>query len=107
MKYLKVICLIYIFYNNNLEPLKDFFKAELESLRYNNPVVLFHISDFLSKLDIKYDEDKYYNPVRLISRLVSYNYQPIVDKARSIAKNLIKINEIENLFGKDFKNRIC
>ena len=43
----------------------------------------------------------------MISRLVSYGYQPIVDKARSIANNLIKINEIENLFGKDFKNRIC
>ena len=97
----------YIFYNNNLEHLKDFFKAELERLRYYNPVVLYHIKDFLSKLDGKYDEDKYYEPGRLISRLISYNYQPIVDKARAIANNLIKINEIENLFGKDFKNRIC
>ena len=43
----------------------------------------------------------------MISRLFSYGYQPVVDKARSIANNLIKINEIENLFGKDFKNRIC
>ena len=97
----------YIFYNNNLEHLKEFFTAELERLKYKNPIVLYHISDFLNKLDGKYDEDKYYAPGRLISRLVSYGYQPIVDEARSIANNLIKINEIENLFGKDFKNRIC
>ena len=36
----------YIFYNNNLQKLKELFKAELERLRYNNPVVLYHISDF-------------------------------------------------------------
>ena len=97
----------YIFYNNNLDLLKDFFTAELERLKYKNPIVLYHINNFLKKLEQKYDEDKYYDPLRLFSRLISYSYQPIVDKARSIANNLIKINEIEKNIGKDFKYRIC
>lgn len=46
----------YIFYNNNLEHLKELFKAELERLRYNNPVVLYHIKDFLGKLDPIYEK---------------------------------------------------
>ena len=97
----------YIFYNNNLDLLKDFFTAELERLKYKNPIVLYHINKFLIKLDQKYDENKYYDPLRLLSRLISYSYQPIVDKARSIANNLVKINEIEKNIGKDFKYRIC
>jgi hypothetical protein len=97
----------YIFYNNNLENLKDFFTAELERLKKKHNVVLYHISGFLNKLDEKYDEDKYYEPGRLISRLFSYSYQTIVDEARSIAKNLIKINKIHKFIGKDFKSRIC
>ena len=96
----------YIFYNNNLDLLKDFFTAELERIKHDHPIVLHHINKFLKKLNQKYDEDKYYDPLRLFSRLISYSYQPIVDKARSIANNLIKINEIEKNIGKDFKYRI-
>ena len=97
----------YIFYNNNLALLKDFFTAELERLKKEHPLVLHHIGEFLNELDEKYDADTYYDPMKLISRLISYGYQPMVDKARSIAKNLIKINKIEKIFGKDLKNRIC
>ena len=97
----------YIFYNNNLDLLKDFFNAELERLKKKHPVALYHINEFLNKLDEKYDQDTYYNPGRLMSRLISYGYQDIVDKARAIAKNLIKINQIEKKIGKDFKSRIC
>ena len=97
----------YIFYNNNLALLKDFFTAELERLKKEHPWVLHHIGEFLNELDEKYDADTYYDPMKLISRLISYGYQPMVDKARSIAKNLIKINKIEKIFGKDLKNRIC
>ena len=97
----------YIFYNNNLALLKDFFTAELERLKKEHPLVLHHIGEFLNELDEKYDADTYYDPMKLISRLISYGYQPMVDKARSIAKNLIKINKIEKIFGKDLTNRIC
>ena len=97
----------YIFYNNNLDLLKDFFNVELERLRKKHNIVLYHISDYLKKLDKKYDDDTYYHPGRLISRLISYGYQSKVDEARSIAINLIKINQIEKSIGKDFKSRIC
>ena len=97
----------YIFYNNNLDLLKDFFNVELERLRKKHNIVLYHISDYLKKLDKKYDDDTYYHPGRLISRLISYGYQSKVDEARSIATNLIKINQIEKSIGKDFKSRIC
>ena len=97
----------YIFYNNNLDLLKDFFNVELERLRKKHNIVLYHISDYLKKLDKKFDDDTYYHPGRLISRLISYGYQSKVDEARSIAINLIKINQIEKSIGKDFKSRIC
>ena len=91
----------YIFYNNNLKQLKELYNFELKKLIGNHPVVLYHIKDYLNKLDKRLD-DNYYNPIRLFSLIVSYNYQEIVDKARTLANNLIKINEIENK-GTDIK----
>ena len=85
----------YIFYNNNLKQLKELYKFELQKLIKTHPVVLYHIKDFLDKLDQRFDEDIYFNPVRLFSLVVSYSYQPIVENARALANNLIKINEIE------------
>ena len=64
---------------------------------------MHHIKDFLEKLDSDYDESTYYNPLRLISKVISYNYEPIVKKARDIATNLIKINDIEKKNGNDLK----
>ena len=84
----------YIFYNNNLKQLKELYEFELKKLIKTHPVVLYHIKDFLNKLDKSFDEDIYYNPVRLFSLVVSYSYQSIVDKARTLANNLIKINGI-------------
>lgn len=85
----------YIFYNNNLKQLKELYEFELKKLIKTYPVVLYHIKDFLDKLDHRFDEDIYFNPIRLFSLVVSYSYQPIVEKARALANNLIKINEIE------------
>jgi len=85
----------YIFYNNNLKQLKELYEFELKKLIKTYPVVLYHIKDFLDKLDHRFDEDIYFNPIRLFSLVVSYSYQPIVEKARALADNLIKINEIE------------
>ena len=95
----------YIFYNNNLSGLKSLYTKELKRLKDNYPFVLYHIMDFLDQLDLKLDADSYYNPFKLISKLISYNYQTEVDKARSIAKNLIKIKKIENSYKTDIKIR--
>ena len=92
----------YIFYNSNLKQLKELYEFELKKLIKNHPVVLYHINEFLIKLDKNYDEETYYNPIRLFSLLVSYSYQPIVENARALANNLIKINEIEKK-GTDIK----
>lgn len=93
----------YIFYNNNLEQLKELYEFQLKKLIKTHPVVLYHIKDFLNKLDQRYDEDTYFNPVRLFSLLVSYSYQSIVENARNLANNLIKINEIKKK-GTDIKS---
>ena len=93
----------YIFYNNNLKQLKELYEFELKKLIKTHPVVLYHIKDFLIKLDKSFDEDTYYNPFRLFSLVVSYSYQSIVDNARTLANNLIKINEISKK-GTDIKS---
>ena len=96
----------YIFYNNNLGKLKNLYEEELKKLKDNHPIVLHHIKNFLEKLNIKYDEDTYYNPLRLISKVISYSYEPIVKKARGIANNLISINNIEKKYGNDLKKSV-
>ena len=96
----------YIFYNNNLSKLKDLYKKELKKLKDGHPIVLHHIKDFLEKLDSDYDESTYYNPLRLISKVISYNYEPIVKKARDIASNLISIKNIEQIYGNDLKKSV-
>ena len=95
----------YIFYNNNLSGLKNLYTKELKRLKDNYPFVLYHIMDFLDQLDLKLDVDSFYNPFKLISKLISYNYEPIINKARTIAKNLIKIENIEKSYGTDIKIR--
>ena len=96
----------YIFYNNNLKGLKDLYSKELKKLKENHPIVLHHIKDYLEKLNSDYDESTYYNPLRLISKVISYNYDPIVKKARDIAKNLITIKNVEQIYGNDLKKSV-
>ena len=95
----------YIFYNNNLSGLKDLYTKELKKLKDNHPVILYHIIEFLDKLDFKFDKDSY-DPLSLISKIISYNYDTTVKKARTIAKNLIKIKDIEQNYGTDIKKRV-
>ena len=97
----------YIFYNNNLTLLKELYDFELTKLIDTHSIVLYHIKDFLKKLDKKYDEDSYYNPIRIGSYIISLNYQTLVDKARNLANNLIKIKNIEEKYGTDIKRNIC
>ena len=96
----------YIFYNNNLSKLKGLYEKELKKLKDGHPIVLHHIKDFLEKLNFDYDESTYYNPIRLISKVISYNYEPIVKKARDIASNLISIKNIEQIHGNDLKKSV-
>lgn len=96
----------YIFYNNNITKLKEFYEKELKKLKDGHPIVLHHIKDFLEKLNFDYDESTYYNPLRLISKIISYNYEPIVKKARDIASNLISIKNIEQIYGNDLKKSV-
>jgi len=96
----------YIFYNNNLKGLNDLYSKELNKLKDNHPFVLHHIMDFLEKLNTDYDEERYYNPLRLLSKVISYNYEPIVKKARDIATNLISIKNIEKIYGNDLKKAV-
>ena len=95
----------YIFYNNNLSGLKDLYTKELKKLKDNHPVILYHIIEFLDKLDFKFDKDSY-DPLSLISKVISYNYDTTVKKARNIAKNLIQIKDIEKNYGTDIKRRV-
>ena len=57
-------------------------------------------------MDLKFDFDSYYSPLKLISKVISYNYEPIVKKARSIAKNLIAIKDIGKNYGTNIKSRV-
>ncbi len=96
----------YIFYNNNLEQLKKLYEFELEKLKKNYPVILFHIKKYLNELDTSYDKSSYYDPLKIFSYYISYysNFNwSIVEKARTLANNLIKIKELEKI-GTDIKS---
>ena len=97
----------YIFYNNNLSGLKEFYSFELNKLKDNNSFILFHIKEYLDKLDSNLAEASSYNPFKLLSRVVAYGigYQPIVDKAKTIANNLINIHDIEKKHGTDIRKK--
>ena len=96
----------YIFYNNNLKGLKDIYTKELKKLKDNHPIVLHHIKDFLEKLNSDYEDITYYNPFKLISKVISYKYESIVKEARDIANNLIAIKNIEKYYGNDLKKSV-
>ena len=97
----------YIFYNNNLKQLQELYEFELNKLIKNHPVILYHIKKYLNELDNSYDKGSYYdNPFKLFSYYISYysNFNwSIVEKARTLANNLIKIKEIEKI-GTDIKS---
>ena len=96
----------YIFYNNNLKQLKELYEFELNKLIKNHPVILYHIKKYLNELDTSYDKSSYYDPLKIFSYYISYysNFNwSIVEKARTLANNLIKIKELEKI-GTDIKS---
>ena len=98
----------YVFYNNNLSGLKDLYQYELDRLLDKHSIILYYISDYLTKLDINIENKSNYDPLSMASWLLSLGNQTVVDKAKTLARNLIAIKDIENTFyGKKLNDNIC
>ena len=98
----------YVFYNNNLTGLKEFYQYELDRLLDKHSIILYYISDYLTKLDINIENKSNYDPLSMASWLLSLGNQTVVDKAKTLARNLIAIKDIENTYyGKKLTDNIC
>ena len=98
----------YVFYNNNLTGLKDLYQYELDRLLDKHSIILYYLSDYLTKLDINIENKSNYDPLSMASWLLSLGNQTVVDKAKTLARNLIAIRDIENTFyGKKLTDNIC
>ena len=98
----------YVFYNNNLSGLKDLYQYELDRLLDKHSIILYYISDYLTKLDINIENQSKYDPLSMASWLLSLGNQTVVDKAKTLARNLIAIKDIENTYyGKKLTDNIC
>ena len=98
----------YVFYNNNLTGLRKFYKYELDSLLDKHSIILYYLSDYLTKLDINIENKSNYDPLSMASWLLSLGNQTVVDKAKTLARNLIDIKDIENkYYGKKLTDNIC
>ena len=98
----------YVFYNNNLTGLKDLYQYELDRLLDKHSIILYYISDYLTKLDINIENKSNYDPLSMASWLLSLGNQTVVDKAKTLARNLIAIKDIENTYyGKKLTDNIC
>ena len=98
----------YVFYNNNLTGLREFYKYELDRLLDKHSIILYYISDYLTKLDINIENQSNYDPLSMASWLLSLTNQSTVNKAKTLARNLIAIRDIENtLYGTNLTLNIC
>ena len=98
----------YVFYNNNLTGLREFYKYELDRLLDKHSIILYYLSDYLKKLDINIENQSNYDPLSMASWLLSLGNQTVVDKAKTLARNLIAIKDIENTYyGKKLTDNIC
>ena len=98
----------YVFYNNNLTGLKEFYQYELDRLLDKHSIILYYLSDYLTKLDINIENKSNYDPLSMASWLLSLGNQTVVDKAKTLARNLIAIKDIENTYyGKKLTDNIC
>ena len=98
----------YVFYNNNLTGLKEFYQYELDRLLDKHSIILYYISDYLTKLDINIENKANYDPLSMASWLISLANQSTVNKAKTLARNLIAIRDIENtLYGTNLTLNIC
>ena len=98
----------YVFYNNNLTGLREFYKYELDRLLDKHSIILYYLSDYLKKLDINIENQSNYDPLSMASWLLSLTNQSTVNKAKTLARNLIAIRDIENtLYGTNLTLNIC
>ena len=98
----------YVFYNNNLTGLREFYKYELDRLLDKHSIILYYLSDYLKKLDINIENQSNYDPLSMASWLISLANQSTVNKAKTLARNLIAIRDIENtLYGTNLTQNIC
>ena len=98
----------YVFYNNNLTGLREFYKYELDRLLDKHSIILYYLSDYLKKLDINIENQSNYDPLSMASWLISLTNQSTVNKAKTLARNLIAIRDIENtLYGTNLTQNIC
>ena len=98
----------YVFYNNNLTGLREFYKYELDRLLDKHSIILYYLSDYLKKLDINIENQSNYDPLSMASWLLSLTNQSTVNKAKTLARNLIAIRDIENtLYGTNLTQNIC
>ena len=98
----------YVFYNNNLSGLKDLYQYELDRLLDKHSIILYYLSDYLKKLDINIENQSNYDPLSMASWLLSLTNQSTVNKAKTLARNLIAIKDIENTYyGKKLTDNIC
>ena len=98
----------YVFYNNNLSGLKDLYQYELDRLLDKHSIILYYLSDYLTKLDINIENKSNYDLLSMASWLLSLGNQTVVDKAKTLARNLIAIKDIENTYyGKKLTDNIC
>ena len=98
----------YVFYNNNLTGLKDLYQYELDRLLDKHSIILYYLSDYLTKLDINIENKSNYDLLSMASWLLSLGNQTVVDKAKTLARNLIAIKDIENtLYGTKLYYNIC
>ena len=97
-----------VFYNNNLTGLREFYKYELDRLLDKHSIILYYLSDYLKKLDINIENQSNYDPLSMASWLLSLTNQSTVNKAKTLARNLIAIRDIENtLYGTNLTQNIC
>ena len=97
----------YVFYNNNLTGLRAFYQYELDRLLDKHSIILYYLSDYLTKLDINIENKSNYDPLSMASWLISLGNQTVVDKAKTLARNLIVIKDIEKTYGTNLAKNIC
>ena len=64
----------YVFYNNNLTGLREFYKYELDRLLDKHSIILYYLSDYLTKLDINIENQPF-----LMESMTNYLYYELFD----------------------------
>ena len=103
----------YIFYNDNLKLLIDLFKDELKEYLKEHNVILYYkknnLNDIIKEIGSDLNADYSYNPIKLVSNFIAYNwYQETIDHANLLANNLKSLTSIVNTYSdKITENNFC